>query len=259
MFTVVSEDDGTPLGVVKRGKPRLGDTVWVGAEPYQVTGRDRDVIMARSTGGAPIRAYHDNPSHSVLLRQAGYNPPGDGPASRGGLEDDLPKVTRSGPVFGGSSSFGSSPPAQFPGVHMAPYPTFEGQMSYQPRIWPIFHYRLMIPIMKLEAAYPPRPGTVENYLGEDYEIVKVLETAIMVRPIKQWNMFLVAVLRERVGEKEAGEGIVFVPMSSVSQRQRSRVLLNRDMEKRGYYRRQYSAITMRPRTVVSYFKNRGRI
>lgn len=250
MFTVVSEQDGSPLGVIKRGHPRRGDTVWVGSQSFTVTGRDRDVLTARPAHTPPHASFYEN-SPSLVVRRAGYNPARRTPRHPGGegFEEDIPKF-RTGMAWSPGQYGGMyGPPSQFPGPYYAPPPTAEGWPGYRPSVWTAYHHRLMIPIFKIEGAYPPPQGSIQRFEGEDFEIIKVLENALLVSPVRPWVLFLVAV------DKRTGLGIRFTPLHSTEERFSVRRRLNHSMRALGIPRKDYRLISMKPGTVKKFYKN----
>jgi hypothetical protein len=235
MFTVVDESGGAPLGVIKRGKPRKGDTIWIENSPYKVVDKDRDVLKVRGRYASnPPEDDFENP-----VRMAGYrrNLP---------LPDDLKtyKGFSEGPTFPG---FGRGHQQQMP--FFTPSPVSEAQPSYQPTTFIAYHETAGIPILKIESAYMPQMGQIYEWGGWQYQVTGGEGTNLTVKPIPPWKYIAVALKR---GTTQA---VHFVPMAKRSDLSDMKYLLNQVMKDAGYARSEYN-LTYKPLSQIKrFFKN----
>ena len=192
MLTVVEEKQGIPLGVLKRGKPRKGDRIFISNVPYRVVRRDRDVVHVKAPKG--VTGYHDNPS---VTDYAGYQNP---------EEQGLPKY-KSPPIYPGQLGPQPDPRAGYvPFVGGAPLA--EAPVPYTPQVFTAYHFRMRIPLFEIESTYIPRVGTYINVGNEQYEYVEVVGNSLLVRPMRTWNHIVVA------QDKATGNCLIWVPVSS---------------------------------------------
>ncbi len=214
-MTVVGPD-GMPLGILKRGKPRIGDNVYINDEPYEVIERERDVVTVRQT---PVFAVssHENRRNAryqdnrPVSRMAGFV----GRFQRNTDPPDIPKKKApSYPQgFGVSMSTGASFDQQTPGLqipYVGPQPVYEGVFPYQkPTTWRCYYYKFPLAVYDLETAVLPRVGQRDEF-GEKYEFYKVFEDrkAILVKPLRHWNYVVITL------EKASGDALIWIPMTN---------------------------------------------
>lgn len=254
MITVVSEVDGMPLGTLKRGKPRVGDSIIIDDVPYEVIERDRDTVVVRKPDAAPRyeRPYYEpNPP---ISRLAGFK---SRYKRNWPYEKDLPfKKYEQGPIYPPELSRPSySVPSAEPHVpaipHWAPAYGTGYQMPFQqPLVYTAVHYKYFVPIFRMETYRPPMVGARERFGGEDYTFVKIEGNTILAKPDRNWNYAVVAI------DKTSGEAIFFLPAVHRSEISNVKYRLKHWIEtKKGIPRRDYHMTYMPFRKITRYLSN----
>lgn len=251
MITVISEVDQMPLGVLKRGKPRPGDTIYIDDVPHDVVEADRDMVTVRSPN-APIpmqrSRFQENPGVS---RMSGFK------RNNAGYDKDLPfKKYEQGPIYPSELSRPSySVPSGEPHFQQTPHWAPPASAGYQwpwqqPVVYTVVHYKYFVPLFKVERYTPPQPGAREQMGGEIYTYVKVDGTTVFARPDRHWNYAVIAI------SKDTGQGIIFMPcthrreISAIKQR-----LKHYLMNKKGIPRREYHMKYIKFHQITTYMTN----
>lgn len=255
MITVVSEVGGMPLGTLKRGKPRVGDTIYIDDVPHEVVERDRDSVIVRSPD---VQPRYDRPSYEPnppVSRMSGFrrNMPYD---------KDLPfKKYEQGPIYPpelSKQSYSVPSGIDVPHFQQVPHWAPPAQAGYQwpfqqPVVYTVVHYRYFVPLFKLERYTPPNVGGREQFGAETYTFVKVEGQTVLAKPDRHWNYAVVAI------SKENGEAIIFMPATHRREISGIKQRLKHYLEtKRGIMRRDYHMKYIPFHRITTYMTNKGR-
>lgn len=250
-----------PLGTLKRGKPRPGDSIFINDDQYEVVERDRDMVTVRQS---PVFAvsrdqmtrrdrYNDN---RPVSRMAGFVGRFANRYRRNTDPPDIPKKKiptypqgMMPQAFSVGSAFDPSMPYTGQVPYMAPQGVYEGVYPFaQPTTWRCYYYKFPLAIYELETAVLPRVGQRDEF-GEKYEFVKVDEArkVIFVKPLRHWNYVVITL------EKGSSDALIWIPMTSKNEMFRIKPRIKAYLkDKLGIDRGEYQMVT-RPFSFMKRF------